>query len=540
VSENPSQHNTSRERLPALLAGLGIGIVLIAAGVAIRARQVQAVEVAIGATQTALVPDTPTPTATLTATPSDTPTSTATPTRTPTGTLPPTDTPTLTFTPSPTPVPPRRVSIDTGGYATPSTPPSTAIPTPVEPIPVPQGVINVVLLGSDKRPDDPGFRTDTIIIVSINTRENTVNMLSLPRDLMVYVPGWTMAKLNTAFQHGEAVGWPGGGFGLLQETLLYNLGITVSHYAFVDLSGFKEIVNILDGIDVPVDCALQGWRLRSPVREPEDFATYDEYVAYTADESNWEMYTLPVGVHRLDGYMALWYARYRLSSSDFDRAYRQQQVLRAIFTRVRTLGLLDVRTIGEMWRQYGDLVETDMGLGNLLQFAPIAANVDNVEISSYFLNSAQLVAWMDPQLQQSVYLPVPGAIEPLIAAAMQPPARNYLTANMVTVEVRNGTSLARLDEVAADRLIWAGMDATPTGFADRRDYPQTVIYDFTGRTKTSQLLMMQRLLRVADAQVIVQPDPNRAFDYLVILGQNYQSCTRNAGVVGPTPTPGGP
>ena len=401
-----------------------------------------------------------------------------------------------------------------------------------------------MLLGSDTREGGGDYRTDSIIIVSINRKAGTVNMLSLPRDLYVYIPGWTMNRINTAATHGSSVGWPGGGPGLLKDTLLYNFGITVHYYARVEFSSFKEIVDIIGGIDVPVDCAIQSWVLKAPRRERSDFSNYDDYVAYTGDDNNWEPYTVPVGVQHLDGYMALWYARVRhgieegKSYTDYDRARRQQQVLRAILSQAKSVGL--ITRVPELWMQYNDLVETDMGLGNMLQLAPIAADIDNSKINSYILTPDLLTAWIVPTDGAQVSLPSPGAVEQLVTIAMQPPAENYLVANTVKVEVRNGAQTERLDEVAADRMIReGGMLVVPTGFADSKTYSETVIYDFTGSRKTNQLLKLQRLLHVADKQVIVQPDPNRAFDYVVILGADYQNRTYNVpNPVDPTtPTP---
>lgn len=538
------QQSQRKGRLPILIAAVGVGVMLIASGTVTFVSQERAVQAAIASTETALAP---TGTATLTVTPSETPTVTLTPTDTPTGTLPPTFTPTATYTPSPTPVPPKPPKPVVEGYATPVETPPTAIPTPVQPVTVPDGVINVMLLGSDRREDTGGYRTDTIVIVSINRKAGTVNMLSLPRDLYVYIPGWTMNRINTAAGRGSSVGWPGGGPGLLKDTLLYNFGITVHYYARVEFDNFKDIVDILGGVEVPVDCALQGWVLKAPRKERSDFSSFDDYVAYTDPESgNWEPYTLSVGVHHLDGYMALWYARLRQgiepgkSYTDYDRARRQQQVLRAILNQSQSLGL--VTRIPELWAQYSDLVETDMGLGNMLQLAPIAADMDNSKINSYIITPDLLTAWVVPTDGSQVSLPSPGVIEQFVAMAMQPPAENYLVANTVKVEVRNGTPTERIDEVAADRFIReGGMLVVPTGFADNKSYPQTVIYDFTGRRKTSQLVILQHILHVADKQVVVQPDPNRAFDYVVILGADYlnRTCTYNvpAPVEPKTPTP---
>jgi LCP family protein required for cell wall assembly len=383
-------------------------------------------------------------------------------------------------------------------------------------------VVNIMLLGSDKRPDDGGYRTDTIIIVSVNRTEGTVSMLSFPRDLFVYIPGWTMARINTADSRGNAVGWPGGGPGLLKETLLYNFGVQVHYYARVDFNGFQDIIDVLGGIDVPVDCALQDWRLKSPELDLED-------------PDNWEKYLLPVGVHHMDGDLALWYARSRLTTSDFDRARRQQQILRAIWRQALQVGVIP--RIPELWGQYNDLVETDMGLGNLLQLAPIAADLDTSRLRSYFVTPDLLRAWTDPAQGASVLLPNPGAVEHIVALAVQPPAANYAAENTATVEVRNGTLTERLDEVAADRLGWEGLITVATGVADKTDYSKTVIYDFTGRSKTSQLRLLQRILRVSDANVIVQPDSARVVDYLVILGADYTSCTYNLNSPFGTPTP---
>jgi anionic cell wall polymer biosynthesis LytR-Cps2A-Psr (LCP) family protein len=70
-----------------------------------------------------------------------------------------------------------------------------------------------------------------MIIASINNTANAVTLLTLPRDLFVYIPGWTMNRINTAAAHGDAVGYPGGGMALLEQTILYNLGIPIHGWA---------------------------------------------------------------------------------------------------------------------------------------------------------------------------------------------------------------------------------------------------------------------------------------------------------------------
>src|SRR5690606_38708297 len=129
-----------------------------------------------------------------------------------------------------------------------------------------------------------------------------------------------------------------------------------------------QIVNDIGGVEVAVDCAIQDWRLREPDLDP-------------ALEENWEMFTLPVGVHEMDGDLALWYARSRRTSSDFDRGRRHQVLMRAIWQRVRSLDLIEQLT--DIWPQTLELVDTDIPLDTLLGLAPMALNIDTSRIASY-------------------------------------------------------------------------------------------------------------------------------------------------------------
>jgi hypothetical protein len=136
-----------------------------------------------------------------------TPSSTRTPTdtRTPTLTRTPTSTrtPTLTRTPTVTPTPiPTMVIL--GTYVTPVVPPLTAIPL-AAPAPIPSGddVVTVLLLGSDTVTHTSASRTDVIILLSIDRTAQSVTMLHIPRDLFVYVPNYTMTKINTVVNYGN-------------------------------------------------------------------------------------------------------------------------------------------------------------------------------------------------------------------------------------------------------------------------------------------------------------------------------------------------
>ncbi len=494
-----------------------------------------------------------TPSNTPTLTPSSTPTSTPTPTATNTPTSTPTFTPTPTFTltrtntpfptnspiptntprDTPTPLPtatpavtatlPPLPTILFPPESTPLVPPVTAIPTQV-PLANRRGydIMNIILLGSDGEvdPDDPSYRTDTMIIVSINRTTGTVSMLPLPRDLFVFIPGWTMQRLNLTYQRGEVVGWTDGGFGLLRQTILYNFGIPVHYYASIDFEGFETIIDTLGGVDLAVDCPIQDYR----------FEGYDDW-----GEPIYRLYTLPIGLHHLDADMALWYARSRRNSSDFDRGRRQMQLLRAIWREANEQGLLGQAV--ELWPRLNEIVETNLALPDILGLLPIALNLDPSRIESHnFIRTYHTTPWQTPD-GDYVQLPVWETVSQLIDNFYLPPTENQLVQEGARIEVLNGTPNEGWAWVAAERLAWEGFVPIVGGQADRTDYTDTVIIDYTGRTKGSSLNAIVDVLNANSNNVRIEPDPNREVDFRVILGSNYDSCTFAVLPPEPTPTP---
>ena len=432
-----------------------------------------------------------------------------------------------TDTPAP-PSPSARPGIDpTLGASSPDpfTPLDLPVPEAMPQLHLDKDIVNILLLGRDTDRTDRTYRTDVMIVVSINKDANAVTLLTIPRDLFVYIPGWTMNRINTAAAHGDATGYPGGGVALLEQTILYNLGIPIHGWARVDFQGFKDIVDTVGGVDVPVTCAMQDWHLKDPALDQQN-----------AD--NWELYTVPTGVQHMDGDLALWYARSRKRSSDYDRSRRQHQVLRAIFDKALNLQMLPKAP--ELYGQYVQIVDTDLGLGDLLQFAPMAANLDKARIKSRFIGREQVFPWTTPA-GAAVLLPNRDAISGLLAEAFVPPPTNVLARAALQVEVWNGTPNGDWGALAADDLAWDGI--TPiAGQADGTGYASTLIYDFTTSAKGSQLGELQRLFRVSAENVIAMPDARAPYPYRVVLGADFNSCVKAGGTiitVTPTPSPGG-
>lgn len=439
----------------------------------------------------------------------------ASPTATATGTDTPAPPPTATLEPAPTQAPAAlpTLLIPPGPSDNANASAPTAIPTQVTAVDRHgYDIVNVLLLGGDDEiTNDNVTRTDTMIVVSINRTTGTVSMLSLPRDLYVFIPGWTMQRLNLAFTHGEQVGWTGGGFGLLRQTIFYNLGINVHYYAIVNLSGFKEIIDTLGGVDVAVDCAIQDFELIDAPPPPE------------AGEPNVDgLYTLPVGFYHMNGGGALWYARSRHNSIDFDRGRRQQQILRAILRAARSGG--QITQIPQLWTDLTQVVQTDLKFEDMLSLLPFALSLDPDRIENFTLPKPYYTTPWTPPDGSNVQLPNYDHIRELLEDFYQPPTESQVIVQGPRVEVYNGTANANLDRVAGDSLARNGFMAIASGAADNANYTDTVVIDRTGQSKGSKINDIINLLNVKPENVLVEPDPSRTTDFEVILGSNYTSC----------------
>ncbi|HET7091261.1 MAG TPA: LCP family protein [Anaerolineae bacterium] len=460
----------------------------------------------------------PTPSPTWTNTP--TPTRTRTPTPTPTRTLPPTSPPPplVNLALTVTPLPP--VEVITGTFWT---PPSPAPLREFKP-----NTLNIILMGSDRRPNEGGWRTDTMILVSVDPDVPSLTMLSIPRDLWVYVPNWQWTRINLADGRGERIGFPGGGPGLLKQTIQYNFGIPVQYYARVDFGGFKALIDAVGGIDVIADCPL--YDIFPDVPEGvTDIITGPELATVVTGTID-----IPsAGIYHLDGKHALWYARSRKTTSDFDRSRRQHRVLRGLWSAIQQQGL--VGQLPALWDQLSQAVQTDLTLNDVVYLAQLGTQLDPTHIRSRFIDGTMLHYFVSNN-GASVYAFNYDELEPVLDEAFAEFLPNVASQAPAAVEVWNGVGNPDWDRVAAERLSWAGFQAWPNGIADRL-YERTTIVDFTTTQKGSRLAQLINLFRVSSADVVYQPEASSPVPYRVILGQNFDPCLRRAPVPIATATP---
>ena len=223
------------------------------------------------------------------------------------------------------------------------------------------GGMNLLIVGVDERAGHPeeGVRSDTLILVHLDALGRWASMLSIPRDTRVELPDIGSTKINTAYGQGyagaETLYRPGttpqqGGMALAAQTverllLLPERGQHVDAIAQINFDGFAKVIDVLGGVDIDVPTLIVD----------------DEYP--TPDFGITRIEFQP-GVQHMDGATALIYARTRHADSDFGRAERQQQVLRAIAAKLRARGPL-----GQAWLAPGLLGGLDGAVTTTLPIA---------------------------------------------------------------------------------------------------------------------------------------------------------------------------
>jgi LCP family protein required for cell wall assembly len=279
---------------------------------------------------------------------------------------PPDEIPSTVIAPTPTP------DYPWGDFSPPASESAITIPPPVSAVSLPSNITTFVLLGSDEAPHRYGHRTDTIILVMLDKEHDHVVLISIPRDLYVYVPGWRVDRINTADLFG---GWD-----MVAETFLYNFGIEPDFWVRVNFTGFEGAVDLLGGIEVEVG-------------------------RYLSDECagiQWEYFP---GTHYMDGFTALCYVRMRKTTSDFDRLRRQQEVMESIFRRV--LSLDGLTRVPQLYSEFNKHYDSNVGLGDILPLIPLAADLSsgNATVVRYSIDSSLATSWIVPVTGASVLLP---------------------------------------------------------------------------------------------------------------------------------------
>lgn len=272
---------------------------------------------------------------------------------------------------APDSVPPAVPTVEPTPLAAPAPPPTAvlprAAPTPVPSNPFPawqrEQSVSVLLLGVDRRPDEQLFRTDTIILANIDLRAQRAALISIPRDLLVNIPGYGYDRVNSAYALGE-VERPGNGVRLLRSTIERNFGVAIEHYVLVDFNCFRGAVDAIGGVTVDVPAKI-----------------YDP--TYPTDDYGTKLVVFEPGRQWMDGERALEYVRTRYGDTDFGRMRRQQQFLLAL--RDQALQIRNLGALPQVLRACSGMA-SDLGVFDLVALGAAARQIQPSAVALHVID----------------------------------------------------------------------------------------------------------------------------------------------------------
>jgi len=371
--------------------------------------------------------------------------------------------------------------------------------------------VNILLLGIDQRENDPGpWRTDTMILVSVDPATKSVAMLSIPRDLWVTIPGFGESRINMAHFLGDKHDYPGGGPALAKKTVWYALGVPVHYYVRINFTGFEKLIDAIGGITIDV---------KKPIHDEK----------YPDGHYGTMVIDIPAGVQHMDGKTALQYARSRHGTSDFDRMARQQQLILAARGKVLSLDI-PISQIPHMLEVLGDSVQTDMPLEEIIALARILKDIPPENIRHGVIDSSMTTTVVTPQ-KWMVEVADWDKVRKLVDELFPPPVpsvaptpslvKDQLLSERARIVLRNGTLTPGLAQRTAQALRDKGFNVVRYENAERFDHTATVILSYTDKRYTVEALAAQ--LHVSPENIRWENPANAPakIDIIVILGRDY-------------------
>lgn len=379
------------------------------------------------------------------------------------------------------------------------------------------GRVNILVAGNSA--DDPGHGganlTDSIMVLSINTQNNTALILSVPRDLWVNIPGYGHAKINAAY--------PDGGMNKLQEVVQDNLGLTIDYRALVNYGAFKDLVDAVGGI-------------RIDIQSSDPRGIYDPNIDYTT-KTCCSLAKYPNGWVTLNGKQALNLARaradpspygipYGFTDGDFDRTMHQRQMILAIKDKASQSDVIaNPFKVSALVDAVGNNVSTNIKLDEIETMYADTKKVNDKDIASYNINTLKgnnttmLANYTTPD-GQSALIPAAGIDD---FSAIQAQIQRILTSDPVsregaTVEVLNGTSTTGLAATQEYSLTHKGMTVSVAD-APATQPTTTIIDDSQGQKPNTLAYLKQHY----NATIVKNANLTYNYpgaDFILILGQS--------------------
>lgn len=396
-----------------------------------------------------------------------------------------------------------------------------------------QDRVNILLLGIGGKGHEGANLTDTIIVASYKPSTKEVSMLSIPRDLIVPIPGYGWRKINNLYSLAE-YNDPGTGGDYTKQVISQIFGLQIPYYARIDFQGFVELIDLIGGVDVEVPRTLSDRQYPVPGREdyPED--------------QRYEHLLVEAGLQHLDGNTALKYVRSRHASgeegSDFARAARQQLVMKAVLDKLLSFNtLLRPTKIKKIYNNVESHVDTNLSLDHMAAFASLVREYFsekkeplNVVLSDALGGPLQAANYngafvLEPKVSdfselkfiaEHMFEPNLTFIRPSEEESALPKVtieKPVPSKDKATIEIQNGTFVNGLARAMQAKLVELEYEIPAVGNATTQDYTTTIIYDLSdGKYPTTLDFLAANFTDNITSQIPL--GVSSTADFLMILG----------------------
>lgn len=383
--------------------------------------------------------------------------------------------------------------------------------------------INILLFGIGGEGHDGAFLTDTIILASIKPSTKQLSFISIPRDLIVPIPGgYGYRKINSADSYGEEI-QKGHGAEFAAKVVEQTFAIPIHYYARVDFKAFKEVIDRVGGVEVYID---------------RNFSDSE----FPTEDYKYRTVSFKKGLQTLNGQDALDFARSRhgnnYEGSDFARARRQQKILLALKDKLLSVNtIFNPNKISDIIASLERNISTDVELWEVAQLYKIAKNLDYENVTTRVLSAENNGPLVESMLGDAFVLQARdqsfGEVRRIVQNIFDDRSTEIEKLKNATesverkpvVFIQNGTWILGLAGEYKSQMERAGIAVSGVGNAIVRNRKQTTVYGSDTPATKSIIETFKKLLKTPVERIQSAPPPELLIDptvpstdILIILG----------------------
>lgn len=340
--------------------------------------------------------------------------------------------------------------------------------------------INILLIGIGGEGHPGGSLADTIMVASVDPKTKNISLLSLPRDLYVTIPGKGKEKINAA--HVSSSTNKGDGPAKLKQVVSSTLGIPIHYFVRIDFDGFKKVVDALGGVKIDVKKAINDQR-------------YPD-----AKQVGYDPFVISAGTHTMNGTTALKYVRSRESTSDFDRARRQQEVLVAIKDKALSAQVLaNPKKVTDIITILGKHILTDFSASEIDQLIALGRQFTSPTVRQFVFDSSEKGLLLSSRNEAGSFILVPRAgandfseLQTFSQAYVQSPR---IAPEKPVIKVIRGSATREMTTKVVNQLEWAGFTVQQAATADSTATTTSLI-DASSGEKNESLTYLKNSFKV--------------------------------------------